>query len=1126
MRLRHTIVLCFLVAAGASHAAEPSVKWSFRARTNLYASPLVADVVPASPGLETIIADSELRTLRCLDAQGNSLWSLKAGWKKRLIQSPALSFRARPGRGILAIPNGDSSLRCIDARTGTVLWTREVGAVEWGGVVWADLRGVGRDALVVGTYDGGVKALDATGKPLWVWAGQPRSKAPTITCPLAAADVDGDTLPEIFAATKMGPICLSATGTLRWEHLTGDDFDSSPTIADADHDGKPELYCTSTLDNALWCFDARSGAERWEAPLSAGSDVYPGSSIAVGDIDADGKDEIVFADAEGTVYCFGCDGSRRWAFPTPLRVSASVSLGDVDGDGEVEALAACQDHCLYCLDSGGGLKWKYRAGLRLMLPATIADVDGDGKTDILFGGSDHMLRCLTLGGRYDPSLIPWPARRFDPAQSGAPLGVRSAVQPTVTEQVPLLANGGFEVAKTMLKEADYPTGTGLFAARSSVPLGWTTTRPARAGEWSLDGTKPLDGKRSLRVAPAGGALTVASGPVEIARGLSSVDVCVYRRGAAGAAVVRWLGVTGVLREDALAPSGERDQWTRLGLKGLAVPVGARWLSITLSSEPGASVAWDGAEAIGVRRRPQALRALVNQVGYDIGAPKRFTVQANFAARIGRFEIVAPDGSVVYSGALESKGRIVGAHNSDWGKLYWRGDFTGLDKQGKYRVRVTLDGMTDTSWPFAVAKNLIAARTTRPAYRFFYYQRCGMAIPGYHGACHLDDATNQAHTIQYHVSGGWHDAGDYNTYQNSPYVFGLARAYEAAPRLFATPSRKSDLLPGFLDEVVWGAQHIARMVQPDGSVLEDISSGYGYWGPPEIETDNIPGTGDERPVVQGRGVDPSMNVAALAKVARFAPKDRAAFVRVAERAMHYVVKHNIRNPLIFSGAVDLYILTHKPQYARQARALFADFGLVYPTVTRAYDRVLGENHSAELAHSLIGAADSLVGRADNPFGFLQMASRESPNYFLTPAADQLGFGTDGHNFIILDAAARVAEAYAVSHDPRYLAFVYDQINWILGANPYDLCMMEGAGSLNAPSYHNRLTFAGVPRGAVPGGIPNGITWSVRGEDKPNFDMRGTDIPSSFSNEMWLPHNTNYVIALACLSRCRAAGVNGR
>lgn len=60
-----------------------------------------------------------------------------------------------------------------------------------------------------------------------------------------------------------------------------------------------------------------------------------------------------------------------------------------------------------------------------------------------------------------------------------------------------------------------------------------------------------------------------------------------------------------------------------------------------------------------------------------------------------------NGSVLHRGTLAPKGRIVGAYNSDWGYNYWRGDFTAFDTPGKYRVRITLDGVADTSWPFEI-----------------------------------------------------------------------------------------------------------------------------------------------------------------------------------------------------------------------------------------------------------------------------------------------------------------------------------------------------------------------------------------------------------------------------------------
>jgi hypothetical protein len=145
--------------------------------------------------------------------------------------------------------------------------------------------------------------------------------------------------------------------------------------------------------------------------------------------------------------------------------------------------------------------------------------------------------------------------------------------------------------------------------------------------------------------------------------------------------------------------------------------------------------------------------------------------------------------------------------------------------------------------------------------------------------------------------------------------------------------------------------------------------------------------------------------------------------------------------------------------------------------------------------------------------------ERPDFFNTPAdVNNFHVGTSSH---LLRAATLVAKAYRYKPDPRYLAFIYDQFNWTLGNNPYDISLMEGQGSLFPPSYHHRYTFAGVARGAVPGSVCNGITWKVVGEDRPFFDMSGLDIPYFSSNECWLPHNTAYLNAIVNLFAAQAA-----
>ena len=82
----------------------------------------------------------------------------------------------------------------------------------------------------------------------------------------------------------------------------------------------------------------------------------------------------------------------------------------------------------------------------------------------------------------------------------------------------------------------------------------------------------------------------------------------------------------------------------------------------------------------------------------------------------------------------------------------------------------------TSVPFEIRQNL-ADQVSKLAYEFFYYQRCGMEIPGFHKACHLDDAKMPDGT-HLDLVGGWHDAGDYNEYNagftpESLYILALA-----------------------------------------------------------------------------------------------------------------------------------------------------------------------------------------------------------------------------------------------------------------------------------------------------------------------------------------------------------------
>jgi len=182
----------------------------------------------------------------------------------------------------------------------------------------------------------------------------------------------------------------------------------------------------------------------------------------------------------------------------------------------------------------------------------------------------------------------------------------------------------------------------------------------------------------------------------------------------------------------------------------------------------------------------------------------------------------------------------------------------------------------TSPPFEIRHNLLVSRTGELAYRFYYYQRCGTEIPAFHKACHLDDSIMLDGTYK-DLTGGWHDAGDYNKYcgYTPESVYALA---------------------------VWGAKYLKKCIDMNTlKLIATVSSGYGYWGTPDKETDNIPQTGDERPVRDIKA-DASACIPGFALLGKYLPE----YLILAERLYE---NHSGNMQTILA----LYNVTHKQTY---------------------------------------------------------------------------------------------------------------------------------------------------------------------------------------------------------------------
>jgi len=453
----------------------------------------------------------------------------------------------------------------------------------------------------------------------------------------------------------------------------------------------------------------------------------------------------------------------------------------------------------------------------------------------------------------------------------------------------------------------------------------------------------------------------------------------------------------------------------------------------------------------------------------------------------------------------------------WDRFHWTFDFSAITNRGRY-VIATGEGKTAVfSPPFTIAGNLLHQQAAEPGYRFFYYQRCGAAVPGFHAACHLDDARMPDGTHR-DLSGGWHDAGDYNKYCGfTPETFyALAVTYHRQPRLFDQWDRDQNGLADILDEALWGAEFLLKALDTESLdlVVNKISTGYRYWGEPEKETDNQPGTRDDRPVTRGGGdrtwcaAGFALTGAALKKAGEVERGDK--FIRLAVR-LHDKIGGGMET------LTALYAATGDAKYHQAAQAQVESL-LKQPKPEDSF-RALGEFAAEFPDDPLVARIKPVAGRrvaelqglCAPPFGLVRSPGPNGLVYFPAYADvnDWYLGGTMRHLDVAIEGALAAKLGVAAG---RRLA--ENQVHWILGRNPFGVSLMEGVGARFVPNYHHRYnTIPGNPRGAVPGALLNGIIRAWPQQDRPWLDLTPEPNADYHSNEPWLPHNNRWLMLLS-------------
>ncbi|MGC2162566.1 MAG: glycoside hydrolase family 9 protein [Silvibacterium sp.] len=356
-----------------------------------------------------------------------------------------------------------------------------------------------------------------------------------------------------------------------------------------------------------------------------------------------------------------------------------------------------------------------------------------------------------------------------------------------------------------------------------------------------------------------------------------------------------------------------------------------------------------------------LRVLVDQVGYETGAPKQALVLGTKQDDPQQFKLIdTATGKAVLTGTLQPAGQVYDWKVADWkvagADTYWTADFSAWNKSGHYALEISDANGEAHSCAFEIADDLLERTTLSNVIYYFKGQRASGLMD--RADRHLKLPGGESGYVDVH--GGWYDAtGDYGihfSHQNLTSYFNPQQvplvAWSMLKSYNVLEARHDDNFSEYerrmLDEGLFGADFLVRMKRPNGSFFESIDGP----GPHKLAGDRGIGNPNWRTQIKTSAtqstehIEPAkgpyayqvsfrsgggMAIAALA-LASTMPADgdftRATYLRTAEEAFDFLSHHNrellndgkpniLDDYCALMAATELYRASHKPEYLAAA-----------------------------------------------------------------------------------------------------------------------------------------------------------------------------------------------------------------
>ncbi|HIF5686520.1 TPA: glycoside hydrolase family 9 protein [Vibrio parahaemolyticus] len=557
--------------------------------------------------------------------------------------------------------------------------------------------------------------------------------------------------------------------------------------------------------------------------------------------------------------------------------------------------------------------------------------------------------------------------------------------------------------------------------------------------------------------------------------------------------------------------------------------------------------------------------LTNHIGYERLGPKKAIIQteqphlSSYTAQL----ICATSEQTVATFAVEEQGKVANWHQG----YFYLIDFSSFTDSGDYFLQVE----DSRSSYFTVGEHILLNQTLSDVIHYFKSQRCGgvfdqqdRQVPVLNANQTVDvhggwyDASGDVSKYLSHLS-----YANYLNPQQTPMV--VWNILKGLSLLEGSEDIAAFTRTRLIEEALFGADFLVRMQNEKGffymTVFDKWSKDTAQREICAYETQLGHKFDDyQAGFRQGGGVA----IAALAAASRLGVHgeyDQQKYRNAAENGYWHLKEHNtqylndgeeniIDEYCALLASVELFKATKETRYLEESR-LWAQRLVARQMSDEQIQHFWSANqdgsrpyfHAAEAGLPGIALCEYLAieddsvqtesvkrivnqacefeikisNKVTNPFGYprqyVKGVNESKRDAFFVAHNNESGYWWQGENARLgsLATMAYLAQPHIASQEiqQQLSVFAQDALNWVVGLNPYDMCMLDGHGR-NNPDYLPQYGFFNAK-----GGVCNGITGGFEDEEDIAFNppAQKDDMLQNWRwGEQWIPHGAWYLLAI--------------